>query len=108
MKTKKTKQIYPIVEIVWEDIEAQDGGWIKPGHTDIVPCLMSSIGYLVLDNDQYVVYASDLAQDGTTNGRTQVPRANVKSIKVIKKVPQPRKKKVQNGHESSSLQKGTV
>ena len=91
---KKTKQIYPIVEITWEDIEAQDGGWIKPGHTDIVPCLMSSIGYLVLDMDQYVVYASDLAQDGTTNGRTQVPKSNVKSIKVIKAIPKPRKKKV--------------
>lgn len=93
MKTTKPKQIYPIAEIIWEDIEAQDGGWIKPGHAEIVPCLMSSIGYLVLDNADYVVYASDLAQDGTTNGRTQVPKTNVKSVRIIKKVPQPRKKK---------------
>lgn len=102
---KKPKQIYPIAEIIWEDIEAQDGGWIKPGHAEIVPCLMSSIGYLVLDNADYVVYASDLAQDGTTNGRTQVPKANVKQVKIIKKVPQPRKKtKNAKQDTSSSLQ----
>ena len=94
---KGPKQIYPVVMVVWEDIEGQDGGWIKPGHADIVPCLMSSVGYLVLDTEDYIVYASDLAQDGTTNGRTQVPKGNVKSIRVLKKVPQPRKKRdVQN------------
>ena len=93
---KKPKQIYPIAEIIWEDIETQDGGWIKPGHAEIIPCLMSSIGYLVLENDQYIVYASDLAQDGTTNGRTQVPKANVKSIRILKKIPSPRKKKAKS------------
>lgn len=90
------KQIYPIVQIVWEDILGEDGGWIKPGHNDIVPCLVSSVGYLVLDNENYVVYASDLAHDGETNGRTQVPKSNVKFMKVLKAVPQPRKKKVEN------------
>ena len=92
-KTTKPKQIYPIAEIIWEDIEMQDGGWIKPGHTDIVPCLMTSIGYLVLENDAYVVYASDLAQDGTRKERPQAPKANVRSIRIIRKIPTPRKKK---------------
>lgn len=84
---KTPKQIYPVVLITWEDILGQDGGWIKPGHSDVVPCLVTSVGYLVLDTDQYLVYASDLAHDGETNGRTQVPKANIKSIKVLKKVP---------------------
>ena len=85
-KLKKPKQIYPIVEVLWEDISQQDGGWIKPGHNGIEPCLMTSVGYLVTDTPEYIVYASDLAQDGTTNGRTQVPRANVRSMKIIRKV----------------------
>ena len=100
MTMKKPKQLYPIAEIIWEDIETQDGGWIKPGHAEIVPCLMTSICYLILDNDQYLVYASDLAQDGTTNGRTQVPKSNVKSIKILKKVPTPRKKKVKSAEQN--------
>lgn len=85
-KPKEPKQIYPIVKILWEDISEQSGGWIKPGHEGIEPCLMTSIGYLVAETPDYIVYASDLAQDGTTNGRTQIPRSNVKYIKLIRKV----------------------
>ena len=85
-KLKQPKQIYPIALILWEDITSQDGGWIKPGHDNIDPCMMTSVGYLVMDTPAYIVYASDLAEDGTTNGRTQVPRANVKQIKILRKV----------------------
>lgn len=95
-KTKEPKQIYPIVRITWEDITEQSGGWVKDH--PIEPCLMSSVGYLIVDQPDYIVYASDLAQDGTTNGRTQVPRVNVKSIKVLKKVPQIKVKgQIENG-----------
>ena len=84
-KNKEPKQIYPIVRVVWEDITEQSGGWVKDHPLE--PCLMSSVGYLIVDQPDYLVYASDLAQDGTTNGRTQVPRVNVRSIKVLRKVP---------------------
>ena len=98
-KNKEPKQIYPIVRVVWEDITEQSGGWVKDHPLE--PCLMSSVGYLIVDQPDYVVYASDLAQDGTTNGRTQVPRVNVKSIKILKKVPSVKNK-------GSTLQAGTV
>ena len=94
---KKFKQLYPIVLIVWEDIELQDGGWIKHGHVDVTPCLMTSVGYLIHNDDNYLIYASDLAEDGTTNGRTQVPKGLVKSVKVLRDIPKPRtKRKVKN------------
>ena len=89
-KLKNPKQIYPIVKITWEDITEQGGGWVKDHPLE--PCLMSSVGYLIVDQPDYIVYASDLAQDGTTNGRTQVPRVNVKDIQVLRKVPNERKK----------------
>ena len=95
-KLKKPKQIFPIVEVLWEDITSQDGGWIKPGHDNIDPCMMTSVGYLVMDTPAYIVYASDLAEDGTTNGRTQVPRANVKQIKILRKVRNAKIPPVQN------------
>ena len=87
MKLKKPKQIYPIVEILWEDITSQENGWIKGAHQiSIEPALVTSVGYLVVDDPNYIVYASDLDQDGTTNGRTQIPRANVKQIRIMRKV----------------------
>lgn len=89
-KLKKPKQIFPIALIIWEDITEQSGGWVKDHPLE--PCLMSSVGYLLVDQPDYIVYASDLAQDGTTNGRTQVPRVNVKEIKILKKVQSDKKK----------------
>lgn len=90
-KLKTPKQIHPIAQIIWEDITEQSGGWVKDHPLE--PCLMSSVGYLIVDQPDYLVYASDLAQDGTTNGRTQVPRVNIKSVKILRKVPCERKKK---------------
>lgn len=87
-RLRKPKQLYPIVEIVWEDITNHGKGWVA--HLEIPqevqPMLISSVGYLVLDTPDYVVYAADLSADGETNDRTQIPRANVKSIKVLRKV----------------------
>ena len=88
-KLKNPKQIYPIALIIWEDITEQGGGWVKDHPLE--PCLMASVGYLLVDQPDYIVYASDLAQDGTTNGRTQVPRVNVKSIKILRKVASDKK-----------------
>ena len=85
MKIKIPKQIFPIVEILWEDIFGQDTGWIKPGHNEIESCIISSVGYLVVDTKDYIVYASDLDKDGETNGRTQIPKVNIKHIKVLRK-----------------------
>lgn len=89
MATRPIK--YPIVEIVWEDI-GSPSGWIKPGHDSITtdPVLITSVGYLVMDTPEYIVYASDVAHDGDINGRTQVPRGNVKKIKILRKVKVPR------------------
>lgn len=87
MTKKKPLHKYPIVEIVWEDI-GSPAGWIKPGHDSITsdPILITSVGYLVMDTPEYIVYASDVANDGDINGRTQVPKGNVKKIKVLRKI----------------------
>ena len=85
---KLPKQKYPIVLLVWEDIYSPDKGWIKPekAHEEAAPCLISSVGYLISDTSDYVFYASDIADDGTANGVTQVPRGNVRHMKVIRNV----------------------
>jgi len=92
------KPNFPIVEIVWEDITAHEKeiGWVNPKDLphEIKPCLISSVGYLLVDNASYVVYASDVAADGETNDRTQIPKSNVKSIKVLRKVPSEKVKHV--------------
>lgn len=81
---------YSIVQIVWEDIFSPDGGWIRPekANEELKPCLITSVGYLIAENPDYILYASDLADDGTANGVTQIPRSNVKSVKVLRKARQ--------------------
>lgn len=97
---KLPKQKYPIVQIIWEDIYSPDSGWIKPESVSehAKPCLISSVGYLIPCDEMYLMYASDIADDGTANGVTQVPKSNVKVLKILRKVPS-----VKNKEKKTSL-----
>jgi hypothetical protein len=82
-----------MAEIVWEDITGHEGGWEARDKVKIESADVHSIGFLIVDNPDYIVYASDVDENGLTNGRTQVPRANVKYLKIFRKVPSAKKKK---------------
>lgn len=96
LKIKRPKQIYPLVEVIWEDIGEHEGGWISKA--DIIkPILMLSIGFLVADTDEHIVIAMDLCSDGTTNQRAQLPKGVIKKLKILRKayVEKQRKKTIQ-------------
>lgn len=84
-KTKKTKQIYPIVEIVWEDISNHEAGWLDTVD-EVNPMIISSVGFLVKETDKHLVLAMDLASDNQHNQRAQIPLSVVRSRKVLRKV----------------------
>jgi hypothetical protein len=49
------------------------------------PALALSAGFLVYQDDEHIVLAQDTDADGEHNGRGQIPRGMVKSLKVLKK-----------------------
>ena len=81
---KRVPQTFDLVELIWDDAAAQEAMWtgeIK----EPTPHLISSIGYLVFLNKKYAVIAQDLDCDGHHNGRTQIPRGIVKTMRVLRK-----------------------
>lgn len=76
-------QLFDIVEVIWDDAAAQVPEWTAK--VVIGNNLVRSVGFLVYCKKDYVVVAQDLDGDGEHNGRTQIPRGMVKSMKVLRK-----------------------
>lgn len=83
MAPKRPKQLFPLVEIVWDDAAAHENGWSNVVTTE--PQLVLTVGFLIYCKRDYVVIASDVDEDGGHNGRTQIPRGMVKSMRVLRK-----------------------
>ena len=83
MKTKRPKQPFPLVEVIWDDATALDG-W-SSGDEDIKPCLVLSVGFLVQKTKAHIILAQDIAHDKSRCGRGQIPRGMVKKINVLRK-----------------------
>ncbi len=77
------KQHYALVEVIWEDAAAMESGWSV--QIEVKPILIRSVGFLVVCNKQHVVVAMDTCTEGEHNGRTQIPRGMVRSMKVLRR-----------------------
>lgn len=83
---KRPFQKYPMVEIWWDDPTALTHGWLDNADLpNVKPALVVSVGFLILDTQEYVVYASDLDGSGHHNGRTQINRGVIKKVRVLRK-----------------------
>lgn len=84
--SKRPRQIYPIVEIIWDDPTALTHGWLdNTDLADVKPGLVLSVGFLIQETEDHIIYASDLDPRGNHNGRTQLPRGVIKKLRVLKK-----------------------
>lgn len=88
MKIKRPKQTYPLVEVVWDDAAALTHGWKSKEEFEkesIVPELMISVGFLLKETADHIIIAMDVDRDGGSNQRSQIPRAMIKLVKVLRK-----------------------
>lgn len=73
-----------LVEIVWDDASCLDSGWFDPLVEKPTEKLAYTVGWLVADTDKYVVVAH--TTDNTyVNGRFQIPKGMIKSMKPLRK-----------------------
>lgn len=75
----------PMVLCVWEDATVlDDGPWTDNAvSTEYAPRLISQVGFLVADLPQGI-QLSEAVGEGLMAPRTQVPRAMVRSITLLK------------------------
>ena len=77
------------MKVVWIDtVETSDGSWqSKEELLESIPASVDSVGYMIKQNDDYIVISADKAtnDDDDLFGRCQViPKGVVKSIQEIK------------------------
>lgn len=84
MKLKRPKQLYPMVEVWWDDAAGLRHGWMDEGE-DLKPQMVLSVGFLIQETPDHIVLAQDTDSDGSHNGRSQIPQGMVKYMKVMKK-----------------------
>lgn len=73
-----------MVEVIWDDATELEAGWTDEVE-EVRPHFALSVGFLIRANNSHIVLAMDVDQDGMHNGRAQIPRGMVKSLKVLRK-----------------------
>jgi hypothetical protein len=84
MKIKRPRQLYPLVEVIWNDASELTSGWTDQIEKD-EPALALSVGFLVRETKDHIIIAQDTDEAGHHNGRSQIPRGMVQKIKVLRK-----------------------
>lgn len=84
MSTKRPKQHYDVVEIIWDDASGIRHGWTAKSES-VDPYLALSVGFLIRDGQDHIIIAQDTDTEGSSNGRSQIPRGMVKKIRVLRK-----------------------
>lgn len=84
MKVARPKQIYPMVEVVWDDAAELVSGWSDDIEND-GPQLVISVGFLIKETKEHIVIAQDIDEHGHHNGRSRIPRGMVKKMKILRK-----------------------
>ena len=81
---KRPFQHYPMVEVMWDDAAGLQHGWTAKTEK-LEPQLCLSVGFLIRENDDHIMIASDTDEEGSHNGRTQIPRGMVIRMKILRK-----------------------
>ena len=83
--SRKSKTIlnpykYPLIEVIWDDAETNDG-WEEPP-VDLKEALATTVGFLIRESEKHLLIASTY-DPNHTNGRIQIPVGMVVSRKVL-------------------------
>jgi hypothetical protein len=80
-----------LVIITWDDASALEHGWTDPADEKPVAQIVTTVGFLVAETEKYLVIAH--TTDGHfVNGRFQIPRGMVRTIKPLRKKRKPKAK----------------
>ena len=78
------KYPYPIVEVFWDDASGIRHGWAAKSEK-VEAYVAHSVGFLIKETPDHIVIAQDTDEEGSHNGRSQIPRGMVKKMKVLKR-----------------------
>lgn len=72
------------VRVEWVDIQAHGGAaWKRIGKVKPDPAHVTSVGWLVYEDGEYIVLAQDVSKDGYASGLATYPRGCIRAIERI-------------------------
>jgi hypothetical protein len=75
---------YTLAEIQWDDA-ATDHGWQQPDEIEPHVEMALTVGFVVKETADHVVIASTVGEDGSCNGRIQIPKKMIRKRRIIRK-----------------------
>ncbi len=87
-----TNPVPPCVCVIWEDATATDGPWVENKPREYKPKLITSVGFLVLDDEQGIHLTGAWCPD-IIGAPDQIPRGMIRSITYLQPVPDKRRRK---------------
>lgn len=79
--------VFPMVLIVWRDAKGGTSDWTAISKLDANPAIISSMGFMVKDNDQYIMLVPhlDYSQENEPDGFGEIiiPRGMVMELSYL-------------------------
>lgn len=82
MRTKKPSYPYPLVRVLWVDAATSHGWESKDEREQTVP-LVTTIGFLIHENEHLICVASTIGDSGDHNARISIPIGMVKEKTIL-------------------------
>lgn len=80
---QKIKPKYPIVWVIWDDAEGE-AGWSEEPPAPLGPTLATTIGFLIRNEESYVLIADSYFEGSKTIGGTnKIPRGMIVSMQEV-------------------------
>lgn len=83
-KIKRPFQHFDLVVVVWDDASGIRHGWSAKSES-VTPYLALSTGFLISETLDHIIIAMDTDGEGSSNGRSQIPKGMIKNIRILRK-----------------------
>ena len=72
------------VYVIWEDIVSTDSGWhsldVVKDWVDTQNSMVTQVGFLLREDENYIILMDSYFQDGTLGAVTRIPRGVIKKM----------------------------
>lgn len=75
---------FKLLEIKWDDASFDDGWEADKDKEELTPQVAISVGFLIRETKDHLLLASTHDEEGSTNGRFQIPKKMIINRKEIK------------------------
>jgi hypothetical protein len=105
-KPMHLSKMFDLVTIHWDDASALDHGWIDPTEQKLTQKIVRTTGYVGSITEEHIALHHTNDSDVFLNGAFQVPRVNIKKIRLREPGPITQKERA-NARQQKAAKEST-